>query len=66
MTRRPWWWLPLATQHEGVRTVGESGEGRVLIVTMRDAAGEPIERAWVDPSIAWQWGDTQWSSSPGF
>ncbi|MDR6868154.1 hypothetical protein J2Y69_002765 [Microbacterium resistens] len=40
---------------------GKERPGHVLVVTRRDADGEPIESAWVDESIAWQYDETRWS-----
>lgn len=58
--RLPWWFRPSEPE---VVTHGAPGEGKVLVVTVRDADGEVLERAWVDEQIAWQWDDTRWRSA---
>lgn len=60
--RRPWWFLQPTDDAE--ETIGEYAPGKVLVVTMRDAEGYPVQRAWVDEAEAWQWDDTRWNRKP--
>jgi hypothetical protein len=43
---------------------GEPGPGKVLVTLRRDQVGDPIEQAWVDEEIAWQWSDRAWRHGP--
>lgn len=47
----------------GAAVVGPDGEPlrKVLVVSRRDGLGDPTERVWVDPRIAWQWDDRGWT-----
>lgn len=55
------WWFRRSSVEGDEHTLGTPGEGKVLVVTQRDALGDPVERTWVDESIAWQYDDTRWS-----
>jgi len=56
--RLPWWYRPV--DDDEPRTIGEPGEGRVLVVTRRDAHGDAVERSWVSPEAAAHWREDLW------
>lgn len=60
--RRPWWERSAPSPSE--RILGAAGEGRRLIVTARNGAGEPVERVWMSPEVAALWDERIWHDSP--
>lgn len=62
--RLPWWLRKLEEDGDEPRVLGEPGDGRVLVVTRRDAHGDVVERTWVDPASTSHWEERVWRDTP--
>ncbi|MDE0545480.1 hypothetical protein [Microbacterium sp. C7(2022)] len=48
---------------DGEPVLGPDGNPlqKVLVVTRRDWSGDAVEAVWVDPRLAWQYDEAQWT-----